>query len=61
MSNFCIQQLVHFYFKNWRKFDSKKVKLNWFLQTGAPAHDVARAAPRWLAVPGPRAHAEAPE
>jgi hypothetical protein len=57
MSNFCIQQLVHFYFKNWRKFDSKKVKLNWFLQTGAPVHGVARR----LAVPGPRAHAEAPE
>jgi hypothetical protein len=31
------------------------------LQTGTPAHDVARATPRRLAVPGLRAHVEAPE
>jgi hypothetical protein len=36
MRNFCIQPLVHFYCKNWRKFDSKKVKLNWFCKPALP-------------------------
>jgi hypothetical protein len=40
-------------------FEKGYVKL--CLNPGKPAHDVARAPPRRLAVPGPRAHAKAPE
>jgi hypothetical protein len=61
MRNFCIQRLVHFFFKNRRKFDSKKVKSNCF-EWDEPARDVALRTRHVVhAITGPRAHAEAPE
>jgi hypothetical protein len=61
MSNFCIQQFVHFYFKNKRKVDSKRAKLNGFW-LGRTARDVEPCTRHvGCVVPGPHAHAEAPE
>jgi hypothetical protein len=61
MSNFCIHRLVHFYFKNLRKFNSKRVKSNYF-EWGELARDVVpRTRHVGRAVPGTCAQVEAPK
>jgi hypothetical protein len=61
LSNFGIQSLEHFCLKIWRKFILKRAMWNSVWIRANPRTTSPARPPRRLAVPGPRAHAKAPE
>jgi hypothetical protein len=61
LSIFDIQSLDHFYFENGRKTGAKMVKQKCLAQPVLSRTTSPARPPRRLAVPGPRAHAEALE